>query len=129
MLWKKADRLLKPMFFTAVLYYLPIMKVVNHFYIMEPYNQPMYRLIFGFCAGINLDQLWFVYALFIMYVIAFPIIRYTRILENAKGRVLSLLFTYIVNLGSYVGLPSCFCLSNIARYSIFFGGGTYIVCV
>lgn len=120
---KKSKRLLVPMFLTAILYYLPLMKLVNIWIKIKPYNINVLKIIPGYILGLNIDHLWFIYSLFLMYIILYFIIKKTKLLGNVFGQLLILLITFILNIGSYaISLPY-FCIDKIMRYIIFFVTG------
>ena len=123
LLQKKLKRLIIPLVLTLLFWYIPIMKLVNVFVTVEPYEQPLYKILITNIMGLNLDQLWFVYALFLMYFLLWLVIKKTGLLNSHKGELLVIGIAYLLNLFLHVKSTQYFCISNIMRYMIFFVGG------
>ncbi len=95
LLQKKLKRLIIPLVLTLLFWYIPIMKLVNVFVTVEPYEQPLYKILITNIMGLNLDQLWFVYALFLMYFLLWLVIKKTGLLVSHRCYIVSCINIYL----------------------------------
>ena len=124
LLKKKAKRLLIPLFCTLFLYYFPFIKITNRFIPFDAnYDRPFHETAFDYLMGINIDHLWFLYALFILYVAFYPIVRKDVLLHTKKGQFCLLAFLFLLNISTLWQTPERFCLRQVMQYSFFFAGG------
>ena len=104
-------RLLIPFALTALFYYLPIMKIVNNIHSVDDcYSRPIYRIVIDYLLGLNINQLWFIYELFIMCFIMQFVVKKTFLIRTTKGNIAFLLFLFLLNIITYNINISYFCI-------------------
>lgn len=116
---KKAWRLLVPYTLVFIFFYFPEMYVLGYSTYQEDSTA---KIIIDFLLCNNSNHLWFLYALFLMYVI-FYVIRHVLASRGVHYDKRINLVTLAVLTLCYLGssfLPKVMCISRIAFYFIFF---------
>lgn len=116
---KKAWRLLVPYTLVFIFFYFPEMYVLGYSTYREDSTA---KIIIDFLLCNNSNHLWFLYALFLMYVIFYVIRRGLAsrgICYGNRMNLVTLAFLTLCYLGSSF-LPKMMCISRIAFYFVFF---------
>lgn len=121
---KKAHRLMVPYLLTAFLYYLPLRmaaSIVTH--ANDVFSGPIFKIGLVFLMGEQTDHLWFIYALFLMYLIIYPVVSHKNFAKSIPAQIALMFVAFVINLVGTKVSSTVFCLQQIMLYSVFFAGG------
>ena len=121
---KKSRRLIVPYVLTAFLYYLPLRKAASIVTkANDAFSRPVLQIGLDFLLGEQSDHLWFIYALFFMYLVIYPIVASKNFSKNIPVQISILFITFAMNLVATKVSVTVFCLNKIMLYLVFFVGG------